>query len=315
MNNDETGVVKSDYARNIELFDIKNLTPENIEYMVQVVREYFRAKFPVQPELVDDVLRHMNIVSDEEFRRAFVESGKNVNDVETRYGFYDKKNNVGYINKDKHRTSGEIFVTIFHESLHAVSISAGAGFRGDFVSSFGADETERKEAMERGLVAFIEGTTHYITLNCVIGDMGFDGTDNMLRYKAERTVMSQIWDAFPAEALYKAYFVTPIEGIRRHFDMTVAPEESRKELAEDSSRTNGQFVDFLIHIGAATGQINELLESGREDEGAFMKIHNDIMHAVGYFLVYERQMTGKPFTDEEKETLGEYLKPYLGKLS
>ncbi len=25
---------KSDYARNIELFDVKNLTPENIEYMM-----------------------------------------------------------------------------------------------------------------------------------------------------------------------------------------------------------------------------------------------------------------------------------------
>lgn len=311
----EIGVAKSEYAKNVELFDINNLTQENVEYMMQVIREYFKDTFPVKSELVDDILSHMMIVDDETFKKVLVESGREIDDVDLKFGFYDKKNNIGYINQDKHKTSGEIFVTIFHESLHAVSIGAGAGFKGDFVLPFGADNIEQKVAIERGLITLIEGTTHYITLKNVIGNLGFDGTDNMLRYKAERSVMSEIWAAFSEEALYRAYFTTPIEEIRRYFDMTVAPDvQNREELKTDSSTTNGKFADFLMNIGKAADSTKKILDSGEENDEEMMKIHTDIMHAVGYFLVYQHKMTGEVFTEAEKEDLRPYLEPFLADL-
>ncbi len=317
MNRDENALGlngKSDYARNIELFDIKALTPENIEYMMQVIREYFTATFPVKPELVNSILEHMKIVDDDTFKAALAESGRIVEDVDLKYGFYDKKNNIGYINQDKHHTSGELFVTIFHESLHATSIGAGAGFRGEFVLPFSYDDLEQRIAMERGLIALIEGTTHYITLKNVIGSMGFEGTENMFRYKAERSIMSRIWEAFPEEMMYQAYFMTPIEELRRYFDMTVASDDRKSEIESDSNETNGRFVEFLVNIGIATDKAKKLLENGTEDEEASTKIHNDIMHAVGYFLICQRKMAGGEFTDSEKENLREYLEPHLAEL-
>lgn len=285
---------KSDYARNIELFDIKNLTPENIEYMTQVIREYFKATFPIKPELIDDILEHTKVVDEETFKKALEESGRIVEDVDLKYGFYDKKSNLGYINQNKHRTSGELFVTLFHESLHAVSIGAGAGFKGNFVIPFSYDDLEQRIAMERGMIALIEGTTHYITLKNVIGNMGFEGTENMFRYKAERSIMSRIWEAFPEELMYRAYFVTPMEELRHYFDMTVAADDAkREEIKADREKTNGQFVKFLIDIGLATDRAKKLLESGAEDEEASTEIYNDIMRAVEYFLACQKKMTGQ----------------------
>ncbi|MBR3322666.1 hypothetical protein IKG13_01245 [Candidatus Saccharibacteria bacterium] len=284
---------KSDYARNIELFDVKNLTPENIEYMMQVIRKYFTSTFPVKPELLNEILGHTKIVDDETFKKALEESGRVVEDVDLKYGFYDKKSNIGYINQDRHHTAGELFVTLFHESLHAVSYAAGAGFRGEFALPVSYDDLEQRVAMERGLIALIEGTTHYITLKNVIGNMGFEGTENMFRYKAERSIMSRIWEAFPEDAMYRAYFVVPIEELRRYFDMTVASDDKREEIKADASKTSGQFAKFLVDIGLATDRAKKLLESGIEDEEASTKIYNDIMRAVEYFLACQKKMAGQ----------------------
>ncbi|MBR3176870.1 hypothetical protein IKF25_02760 [Candidatus Saccharibacteria bacterium] len=287
MNNGNTMIGangKSDYARNIELFDIKNLTPENIEYMMQVISEYFKATFPVKPELIDEIVGRTKIVDEETFKKALTESGRIVEDIDVKYGFYDKKSNIGYINQDKHRTSGELFVTIFHESLHAASIGAGAGFRGDFTLPFSYDDLEQRVAMERGLIALIEGTTHYITLKHVIGKMGFEGTENMFRYKAERNIMSRIWEAFPEESMYKAYFETPIEKLRHYFDTTVSL---------DDDETGGKFAEFLVDIGVATDRTKKLLESDHEDEETSAKIYDDIMRAVEYFLACQKKMAGQ----------------------
>ena len=58
-------VILVDCVKEIESFDLNNLSSENIELMNCTIQNVFREYFPVDGELVDEIPDHMKIVDSE----------------------------------------------------------------------------------------------------------------------------------------------------------------------------------------------------------------------------------------------------------
>ena len=82
---------RPDYVKKIESFDIDNITPENIQFMINTVQDYFLEHFPVKPELVSELPDRFCFMDEDEY----VETATN--------GEYGEK---GYVDFNIRKTQG-----------------------------------------------------------------------------------------------------------------------------------------------------------------------------------------------------------------
>ncbi len=298
---------KPDYVKKIESFDMQNLTPEDIEFMMGTIQDYFKKKFPVRSELVDGLSERIVVLDAEEYNKARSEMGDRTDiDLEEMGGFYDAETNTSYIDISKHETPGNLFVTMFHEGLHAVSIGAGAGLRGSFSYPEWVDEHEDiRSQIDTGVRTLVEGTTQLITLSCVIDDMGFSDSQEMYSYGGECALMDTVWAPFPKEDRLRLYFETPVEDLRIHIEKTFEPEETRGKIGPEYS--NAMYSRCLADLGVATMKLYEAVEDG----GDSAEVLADARHAVGLYLVRDRDNKKETFDADEMEELADYLEPYI----
>lgn len=296
---------KPDFVKKIENFDINNLSPENIEFMNHIIQDVFRENFPVDSEIIDKIPDRMRIVENEEFVRLLEEDG---GDTDIDSGFYNPKLDQIVVNISMHHNPGALFSTMFHESLHFASINSGAGFNGGFCYP-GVGENETDELigeLDEGVRVMREGMTHNITRAYVMGYLKFDPQSEMFGYEPECLVTDAIWGAFSRDEKMQAYFEAPMELLRVRV-------ESAFEENYDVDRPNGVFADCLVDVARNTKQIRNALNSWKEngDPAPVEDVLRNIRHAVGLLVVREVENGDRTLSEEDEESLRDYLEPYL----
>jgi len=299
---------KPDFVDKIEGFDIKNLSPENLEFMAHTIQDVFRENFPVSKELIDQIPERMMYVSTEDFVRLREDEKKE--EIETELGFYNRKLEKMLINVPRHETPGTLFSTMFHECLHFVSIQSGAGLTGDFLyPDIGDKETaEMHNDLDEGVRVMVEGTTQNITHAYVIDKFGFQPQPQMFSYEPEYQVTNAIWLPFSKEERMKAYFNTPIESLR------VRVESAFSEKPVNDTPT-GMFANILVDVARVTRDMKTALDSWMKDNNPdpVEDVLNDVRHAVGNFIVRELEIGRRELDDDEEVLLQPYLEPYKAK--
>lgn len=300
---------KPEATKKIESFDVNNLSEKEISFMTGVIQNYFLEHFPVKPELVAMIPEKIAVVDRNEFRRVLAEAEPD-SEFGSQYalGFYNEDLDKMFINGTAHETMGALFATMFHESLHFVSIGAGAGLTGDFrYPSETAEEDGLFEAANKGLETMYEGTTQLITLSSVVDELGFDEDEQMVGYVPEMRVMGEIWKPFSKDERYKAYFELPLEKLRRHIELTFGSEDD--EVGDASEVSNGVFVNCLANLGVATEKVSEACGIWGDD-GDLEEVLRDVQHAVGAYFVRRSEVTRKEIDEEWAKEFSEYLEPY-----
>lgn len=305
VNEIDDPIEKPDFVRKIENFDLKNLTPENIELMNRTIQNVFREHFPVDDELIDEIPDHMTIVDSEEFMHLRKEANE---DAEMDLGFYSLKLDQMLINLSKHQTPGALFATMFHESLHYVSMNSGAGLSGGFCyPDVGEDELDSlTDELDAGICAIVEGTTQNITQAYVVDHMGFDPHPQMFGYEPEYQITNAIWGAFSREERMQAYFDTPLELLRVRI-------ESAFENDYDVDNPTGLFADCLVNIARTVKRMETVLNSWRENDNSepIEKVLEDVRHAVGLFVVREFENGRRSLDEYDEEYIHDCLEPYF----
>lgn len=311
---------RPDYVKKIESFDIDNITPENIQFMINTVQDYFLEHFPVKPELVNELPDRFCFMDEDEYvekatNGEYGEKGYVDFNIRKTQGYYNQKENKIYMNKSIFKNVESLFSSIFHESLHYTSIRAGAGFSGNFLQPV-PDENDPLSTPEdvcTGLRALDEGTVQFITLHSVVDNMGFEPKDGMYGYDGERNVMQSIWDAFPPKTMLHLYFETPIDDIRLYIEKTFEPKETRDTITREWG--NGVFCDCLRNLGIASRRMNKALnkfvETGDRTEPD--EILSFVKHALGHYIVNDCMNNDVKLSDDDKEYLKEYLEPFADK--
>lgn len=270
--------LKPDFVKKIESFDVHNLRPEDIEYMHQVIGEFFVNKYSVRPELAAEIPSHTRMLSNEEFRAKVLEKDSEAeDDLDDLTGFYNEKDDCIYINMDYYDSPVELFSTMTHEGLHFVSLRNDAGFGGYFAAPESLQEKEEMVYYARkGLISVAEGTTQMLAWDA-LEEMGF--TDNMASgYLPEVMVMRAVYGALPENMEKQLYFNTPMEDLRMTIEETFAPEY------RETIRTggvSGVFCDCLANIGIVVENMEIALNDDDGDEA--MALQDDIVSAIEFF--------------------------------
>lgn len=249
----------------IKAFDINNITPENIEFMVTAIQDYFSSRFPVKPEIIKSIPDNLLILNQAEYtdlqkRRGYGNKGCAYTDFANTTGFYAQDDKKMYINVEHAKSPESLFMSIFHECLHYSSDSAGAICAGGFLHPIiGDDPLFIPDEIYAGLRVLEEGTVQYIALTSVIDDIGLKPEDNMYSYEAERIIMTDIWSILSFEELLHLYFETSLEDVRLHIEKTFEPEETRDRITH--TRGNGVFMDFLADLARAAQHMRDALDT------------------------------------------------------
>ncbi|MBO7131821.1 hypothetical protein J6V85_00955 [Candidatus Saccharibacteria bacterium] len=302
---------KPDFVKTIESFDVHNLTPENIEFMTNVIQDYFREYFPVRPDLLDQLPSRIVVQNADSYRKTHesIEDNPKI-DISEMTGFYNSKLNKIFINADIHETAGSLFSTMFHESLHFVSVGNGAGFSGGhYLCPDVINETDELYTLVGiGQHTLSEGTTQIITLRSVLGDMGFDEHEQMFGYGPEIEIMNTIWQPIDTSEMLHAYFEMSMEDLRIHIESILKLNEDNEEI--DDGEPNGLFAGSLVNLGEAMNYLEEALnnENPKKD---LAEIFTDARHAVGYYIVRRHKANNIPLSQEEIERFNDYLEPFI----
>lgn len=270
---------KPDSTKKIESFDINNLTAENIEYMNHVIQDIFRENLPVRAELIDGIPDRMNIVGNDEFLRTLKEEKE---DADMDLGYYSLKQNKMFVNLSKHHTTGGLFLTMFHESLHFTSIQSGAGLTGDFCLpdiEGQEDADELYKELDDGVQTMVEGITQNFAQAYVIGEMKFDTSPEMFGYEPECLITRTILEPFSAEEKQRIYFDTPLELMRVHIEDAFAEDY-------DVDEPTGVFADCFVEVSRTKKQLEEALDSWRKDRNpdTVESILDNVRRAVDFYI-------------------------------
>lgn len=306
---------KPEFVKTIESFDINSFTPENFKFMVDTIHDYFLENFPVKKDVMDKYPDHVTLLGAEDFvntgqsedgNRGYVDF-----DISNTTGFFDQKSGNIYINKSVHKSPGALFCTMFHEALHYSSISAGAGFAGNFLHPiYNDDEKYMPEDILVGLRTLDEGSVQFITLGHILEKMGFEPQDSMFSYEGERHVMQSVWNPYGANFLEHLYFETPLDDIRMGIEKEFEPSATRDKITRENG--NGIFCECLKNLGIAAQRMNMALKKFEEtgDRTEPDNILMTVRHAVGYHLVNHSINNNYKFTEQEKIDLRDYLEPF-----
>lgn len=299
---DVDGGEKSDFVKKIESFDVKNLSPENIDFVNNVIQDYFLENFPVDPELVKQIPEHVSVLTEEEYKKMQKNLDKAEINLDEHPGFFDRKRNRVFINSDWHANMGSLVSDMFHESLHYVSINAGAGFASPFSYSPEIEERQDlKDKINRGVNTLIEGTTEYIA-HSEVRRMGFDV--GSYGYFPEVILVNAIYTPFSIDEMKQLYFQTSMEDLRIKIEKTFGSDETRNDIGPE--RSNGIFVECLANIGIAVDNLAIALGSWEGDDDS-EEILRDVKHAVGFYILKDLEVSDQELDAKMQNALREYI--------
>lgn len=289
-----------DYVKKIEKYNVGDITADDVEFMIGSIQGFFRETFPVKSELVDQLPMHTVVLNEDEWgeMRNEVYEKVGVDCLGDKTGFYNVEQNKIFINQMAHDTPAALFATMFHESLHFVSIGADAGFAGGFLLPAGVEENEEMTSrIDMGIHTLIEGTTQLITLANVIEKMGFEEDEEMFGYEPEWRIMETVWLPFSREERLHAYFGMTMEEVRIYIEKVLDSEGDAGSIGPGVS--NGMFAECLLYLGDTTEKMSEVLGDW-DNEGDSRGILEDVSRAVEFYVARDRQMGDGKLNEEEK---------------
>ena len=301
----EFEIKKPESVKKIESFDVNNLSPENKKFMINTIQDYFLETFPAKPELVKQLPERISILDGDEYNKILHETEEDLaDDVNNMRGFYSPKHNRVFINQSAHKSPGSLFATVFHESLHFVSLGAGSGLSGKFMCPPEIEsQKETSEQIDNGLDTLKEGTTQLITLENVLNKMLFDADEDMFGYEPEGRIMEVAWGPFAEEEKLHAYFEMSMEDLRINIEKTFQTTETRNKINQNG--TNGIFADCLAKLGTTTSEMRRALETW-ETGGDPEAVMQEVRRAVNYYVVRRARMR-----EEQASKKGELMNSYF----
>ncbi len=297
---------KPDYVKKIESFDVNNLTPENIDFMMGTIQGFFREQFPVKDEDIDDMANSVVILDKNDFKEKLAECGAPEEDLKYLTGFYDEEEDLIYITPSRQKSAPDFFATMFHECAHFVSIRNDAGFSGEDFRHHERSlaDPEKRMMIAKGLHTICEGMTQLITIRSVVYTMGFDLTPGMDSYIAEREVMDTIIKPFGDDRSLDAYFNVPMEDLRLGIERVLEDDDTRSCI--DHNVTNGTFADCLAKIGEMTEVVQEEIENWNKT-GEANDVYRDLRYMVGNFIERAAKADGEELDEDFKAEFSNYF--------
>ena len=233
---DSAEAEQSPIAERLKKIDLKEITPEDVEFMNGAIQGYMREKLPVPGELIDQIPDHVKVLKQKEFIEAFERNGDpHRPDLDDTPGFYNSEANEMYINAEGHSTPEHLFGTMFHESSHYVSINNGAGFSGNFLLPEGVlPDQEAEDLAHSGYDTLREGATQTITQDS-LEDMGVS-IEDIKGYAEDTSIVRHMFRNMPHENLIQRYFQDPIEKFRQEVEATIIKDDTERMRANLNRR-------------------------------------------------------------------------------
>lgn len=315
---------KPEFVKEIESYDTKNLSKEQIDFMINTIQSYFYDHFPVDKEIIDKIPEKMNVLNEKEYDEVCREKAtKEEYEISKEAtGFYSEEKDKIYINLAIFETPGKLFSTMFHESLHYASINSGGGFniKKPIIMPLECMDTEEKERLiSKSLTTANEGMTQLFTIRSVVEDMGFDFYDDMDSYLPERIVVNAVLKPFDAKTQKHLYFKTSAEEMRQLFETNLEFEKDQWKINAESS--NGCFAELLNEMQNTKEEVEKALAPFRmpkrteeEDRKAREEISEALIplkHIMGEFMFYQYKNGKREITEEDKEEFKDYLEPFI----
>lgn len=198
-----------------------------------------------------------------------LDKGKTTEDAEDLTGFYNEELEQIFINQDFYDTPDRLFATMLHESLHYVSMQAGAGYGGYFSYSVDiGDNPDTIATIKNGVDTLVEGTTQEITWN-KMRQMGFEDKEDY-GYIPKIRVMQTIYSFLSEDEKMKLYYRVPMEGIRVRLDELFGGEQG------------STLLNCLYNIGVAAENMEIALDF--EDKDGEEELKEDIKRSMTYFF-------------------------------
>ena len=194
---------KPELVRKIEAMDVRNLSREDIDFMVSAIQGRFREKFPIKSEVIDSLEGGLRLMSADEFLKKKQElDPEPLTDTSNSSGFYNEEENAIFINIDSIKKPEHLFAVMLHESLHFTSKNNGGGFAGNWLARDSENETYVHD-VNMGLFTLNEGTTQWITHSEML-EMGFldDYFYDVIRDEKGISIPSNIMDQIIEKVLF-----------------------------------------------------------------------------------------------------------------
>ena len=262
---------KTDIVKRIELIDTHNLSQEDVDFMLTTIQDSLKTDAYIDEELVERIPAHMTLLPGDEFTAKLMEldKGKTTEDAEDLTGFYNEELEQIFINQDFYDTPDRLFATMLHESLHYVSMQAGAGYGGYFSYSVDiGDNPDTIATIKNGVDTLVEGTTQEITWN-KMRQMGFEDKEDY-GYIPKIRVMQTIYSFLSEDEKMKLYYQVPMEGIRVRLDELFGGEQG------------STLLNCLYNIGVAAENMEIALDF--EDKDGEEELKEDIKRSMTYFF-------------------------------
>ena len=280
---------RSDFVKKLDEIDVHNLSPEDERFLYDSVQGFFMENFPVDKELVDQIPEKTVILDHEKFVEAYLKTESNP-EGDVPVGFYDIELDKSFVDYETIGNAAGVLSTIFHESLHFVSMSQGAGFKlsgadfrmpenDDYLKDFTEDERKYYGSIADKTV--VEGSTKIMELSSM-EDMGIDVSEDG-GYNIEKQIMSEVLCAMVPEydQLKSAYFTKSTEDIRKAIESSLLSPED-KEKYQNGEIPTGKFVLFMLNIGAAADKMHQYYK--QDDPDSYFEVLDGIHDSMQEYL-------------------------------
>ena len=261
---DQESAEQTPIAERLSQIDLKEITPEDVEFMNGAIQDYMRENFQVPGEIIDQIPDHVKVLNQKEFAEVF-EDGDNPNrpSLDNTPGFYRYQTNESYINAEVHQSPAHLFGTMFHESSHYASINNGAGFSGNFLLPEGVlQDQEAEDLAHSGYDCLKEGATQAITKDS-LEDMGVS-TDDIHGYEEDTSIVRHMFRNMPHENLHQRYFQDSTEQFRQEVEATIIADDTERMnfIKKREQTSTGGFAHALLILGAIKRDLIRALERG-----------------------------------------------------
>lgn len=281
---------RPDFVKKLDEIDVHNLSPEDEKFLYDSVQNFFMENFPVDKELVDKIPEKTVILNHEDYMKEYCRTEPNPRKENPPVGFYDVPLDKNFIDNDAAVNATDLFSTIFHESLHFVSISQGAGFEVknfkelDDLSFLGDDisEDEIKHYAKKASECVTEGATKLLE-HISLEDMGID-TSQDGGYMPHVHIMDKVIHATVEsyEQFVNAYFHKNTEDFRKEIELTLLPDDKKAEF-ENGEIPTGEFTRCLFNIGKALDEMEYFSSEEVNDPDSYNEVYSAVCDATQYY--------------------------------
>ncbi len=271
-------------SERLSQIDVKEITPEDVEFMNSAIQNYMKDHYPVPGEIIDEIPNHVQILGKEDFADIYEKTKDKYAEIALEHstGLYNTELGQMFINAEAHQTPEQLFATMLHEADHYAAISNGAGFRGPFLAPDNIlQEPEDMELARSGYISFCEGATQRITEDAM-EDMGIS-TENVWGYAADVSINRQMFKYLPSEDLHQRYFQDPTDKFRQEVEACLIEDDTERMnfIQHRAEISTGKFAIAMRALGAI--KRDAMLAADNDDRAALKDISNAIARSMQYY--------------------------------